>query len=172
MSTSNKLSRFNLPIQYASRTSSIMNRTNREAAVLLIGVCVFVLGGCSKGPSRYDVSGIATYNGKPIPRGAIVLNADHQSGNTGPQGRAEIHNGEISIKDGMGTSGGSQWIQIMGSDGNNYRDHEGTLHQGKSLFDMVQTKIELPKQDVTLDVRITSTKNPKEKSSVEIKVVE
>jgi len=43
----------------------------------------------------------------------------------------------------------------MASDGNTYRDHEGQLHQGKTLFPMVQQKIELPKDDVSLNICVS-----------------
>lgn len=139
-----------------------MNRSISKGMWALGSVAILFIVGCNKGPSRYDVSGTATFDGQPIPLGAIVLNADTQSGNSGPQGRVEIRDGKISTKRGMGTVGGAQWLQLMASDGHMYKDHEGTRQQGKVLFDMIHQKIELPPRDVVLNIRVASTQGNKQ----------
>ncbi len=81
------------------------------------------------------------------------MNANHQAGNKGPQGRTEIHNGKISVTGGMGTFGGSQWLQVSGFDGQAHQGEEMMMHMGKELFPMVQKQVELPLRDVMLDIK-------------------
>jgi hypothetical protein len=150
-----------------------MTSSRRAAAVSLGGLYLWAALGCDRGgPTRYDVSGTITFNGSPIPAGQIVLNADHQAGNKGPQGRAGIVNGQISIEDDMGTVAGPQWLQISGYDGQSYKDNEGLTRIGKELFPRAYKQVELPKRDMKLNIRVTPAKSAAEKPSVDVEILE
>lgn len=135
-----------------------MNRAFSGAALfVLLGVLsVVACCGCGpKGPARYTVSGTVTFEDQQVPVGTLIFNADHQAGNTGPQGRANILNGTITTQRGMGVVGGPHWLQITGFDGQAFQGEEGVIELGKPLFPMAHQQVELPKRDVTLAIRVT-----------------
>lgn len=82
---------------------------------LLLTACLL---GCSRndGPVRHHISGKVTYQGKPVPSGIIVFEPDHDAGNSGPQGSAEIEDGTFNTnsKTGRGIVGGPTIITIIG----------------------------------------------------------
>ena len=150
-----------------------MTCSRRAAAVSLGALYLCAALGCGRaGPTRYDVSGTIAYDGNPIPAGQIVLNADHQAGNKGPQGRAAIVNGQISIEGDMGTVAGPQWLQISGYDGQAYKDNEGLTRIGKELFPRAYKQVELPKRDMKLNIHVTPAKSATEKPTVDVEILE
>ncbi len=75
------------------------SRGRARAAVILLGGMAATAGvvGCGpKGPSRYDVEGMVTFDGKPVPSGTIRFEPDATKGNSGPVGYAAIIDGRYS----------------------------------------------------------------------------
>lgn len=132
----------------------------QRAAAMWIGVVLVVSGsialltGCSggaSGPQRYEVSGSAQFDGKPIPAGQIVFEPDSTKGNSGPQGFAEIHDGKYDTrKEGRGTIGGPHRVRINGYDGIS----QDEMHPAKTLFPEYQTTVDLPKENGTHDFNV------------------
>jgi len=77
------------------------------------------LWGCShpaEGPERHRITGHVTFDGKPVPFGSVIFDPDVSAGNSGPQGAANIVNGQFdtAARGGRGASGGSTLITVTG----------------------------------------------------------
>lgn len=101
-------------------------------------------GEAEDAPERYQISGTVTYDGQPIPKGIIKFTPDAGKGNTGPQGKARIVDGEYSTAEegGAGVVGGPYKITVQGYDGNADPDKE--LPLGEPLFKEHRIDKELP----------------------------
>ena len=92
-----------------------MMRVFGKAACALVLICgVAAWSGCTQEEKLYRVSGVVTYDGKPIAKGLIFF--DPQAG--GPQGFANILEGKYDTKQGKGVRGGAYNIRVNGFDGN------------------------------------------------------
>lgn len=116
-----------------------------------------VLLGCSgeSGPPRYRVSGAVTYEGKPVPIGAIQFTPDATQGNSGPPAFADIKDGKYDTAvSGKGFIGGPQIVAIDAYSGKNA--DADLLPNGEPLVQGYQKVFDLPKdQDATLDIELT-----------------
>ena len=122
----------------------------------LLPIAILGLAGCgSDGPPRYDLSGAATYQGKPIPGGRIMLQPDAKQGNQGPGSVADITDGRYRTRRGKGTVGGPHIVTVFGTDGT-----VPTEEDDKSLFPPYRTKVDLPKEDATLDFDVPAAVRP------------
>jgi len=93
--------------QYDIRRPSVLG------GLVLATVCLTIVGcGSDDGPKRYRLRGEVTYDGKPVPRGWIVLTPSK-----GPGASADIHNGKYETPDGFGCIGGRHTIEVVGFDG-------------------------------------------------------
>ena len=130
------------PTNPASRDVDCMIRIRVTATILALPLAA-VLAGCA-GERLYHVSGIVTYQGKPVPAGQIVFEPDASAGNKGPAAFAKIKDGhyDTSLGDSRGTVGGPHLVRIHGRDG----IPRGELLNGLPLFRDYQTKIDLPKK--------------------------
>lgn len=83
----------------------------RLAACLL---CVLSLTGCGRGSKLQNVTGKATFAGKPIAYGTIEFIPDIGRGTRGPAGTAEIINGDFSTlkPNGRGVVDGPHLVQL------------------------------------------------------------
>jgi hypothetical protein len=117
-------------------------------ATLFLSVCL--LAGCGGGSSitTYNVSGMVTFGGQPVPRGSIQFVPSGVEGKAGPAGTAEIVDGkyDTKLRGGRGTTGGPHTVIIFGFDGNPQPQNE--LPLGQPLFTEFKTTINLPKSDV------------------------
>jgi hypothetical protein len=110
---------------------------NLKSAILLLAL----VAGCGSGQRLYDVSGIATFDGKPIPAGIIYFDPDPTKGGAGAQGFANINDGKYTTAvNGGGIGGGPYIIRITGYDGKTA--NEAPL--GRPLFDEYVVKKDLP----------------------------
>jgi len=67
----------------------------RWIAALLVVVVSF--SGCGpRGPQRFQLEGTVTFDGKPVPSGAIRFEPDSTKGNTGPVGYTAIKDGRYT----------------------------------------------------------------------------
>jgi len=107
--------------------------------------------GCSKadGPDRYHVSGTVTFQGNPVPMGVIYFEPDHDAGNSGPQGFAEIIGGrfDTNSKTGRGIVSGPAVITITGQ-----KQHSTNAEQvGETLFEDYVIRQEFEPKNNTVD---------------------
>jgi hypothetical protein len=115
------------------------------AFALALGFVAF--HGCSRQEKLYRVSGVVTYNGKPIPKGLIFF--DPQT--DGPQGFANIVSGKYdTAQQGKGVRGGTYAIRVNGFDGKEANE----APFGQALFPEYTGTKELPKQNSTYDLDI------------------
>ncbi len=117
-----------------------------------------VLGCGDRGPVRYDLSGEATFDGRPIPAGLIFFDPDIARGNDGPAGFATIRNGHYDTRDhGKGMIGGPHRVRIHGFDGRPGAE----LPMGKMLFPEFALAVDFPKQSGTWDVNVPAHRGSK-----------
>lgn len=121
-----------------------------------IVVCLLAAG-CSKdGPKRFDHWGKITYRGQPIPKGVMNFDPDLGAKNDGPQGFAEIVNGEYDTRKRpmTGPGSGKYVIRIFAADG--VPGPEAPM--GKPLFtSQVELSEDLKAQDGELNLVIPET---------------
>lgn len=113
------------------------------AAVFVAAVAVGCSGG--DGPTRYRLSGEATFDGAPIPFGDVVFTPDGAKQNSGPQGFANIRDGkyDTSGTDGKGIAGGPTIVRVTGLSG----------PDGKLICEYEWT-VDLPRQDGTFKLEV------------------
>lgn len=123
-------------------------------AVLLVSLGPIGCGSAD-GPNRVRVSGKVTFQGKPVPVGAIYFDPDTSKGNEGPQGFAPIKDGQYDTsRDGTGVVGGPHRVRIAGFDGVASSDD---APQGRPLFPPYTTTVDLPKESVQKDFDIPAS---------------
>lgn len=110
----------------------------------------------------YNVSGLVTYEGKPIPRGHVQFRPDTSQGNSGPAGSATIIDGKYSTaQGGRGIVGGPHTVLISGYDGNSAKEPE-MMPMGSPLFRGYEATIDLPKETVEgIDFAVKKSSIPK-----------
>lgn len=117
--------------------------THRRLTLAGISAACALLAGCAEdGPPRYDVSGMVSFNGEPVPRGTIVFEPDTKKGNKGPQGFADIKDGHFNTADGgKGTVGGPHIARIAGFDGKPQNEQQ---YLGNPIFNEHLEEVDLP----------------------------
>jgi len=107
--------------------------------------------GCGGGgPTRYELSGKVTFEGKSIPHGRIVFEPDASKKNAGPQGFANIKDGQFDTSDGgQGHIGGAHLIRVEGFDA-----VPGAGAPPKPLFNAYQSSADLPQEKSTKDIDV------------------
>ena len=142
---------WNCKLQFA-----ICKLTHKSAICNLQSILLLALAaGCGSGQRLYDVSGMATYDGKPIPAGIIFFDPDPTKGRAGAQGFANINDGKYTTAvNGGGIEGGPYIIRITGYDGKTA--NEAPL--GRPLFDEYAVKKDLPAANSELSFEIPKKK--------------
>jgi len=130
------------------------NRIGRGIALAGLSLGLMILLGCGgkSGPTRYDLSGAATFQGKPIPYGTISFRPDTSRGNSGPGGFVQIREGQYETESGKGTVGGPHVLTISG-----FAQLPGATPGAEGapqLFSPYEMKIDLPKEDTTRDIEV------------------
>ena len=130
---------------------------DNKKIVMALGLILFVSClGCSdtNDTGRTALSGKVTFDGKPVPYGLIYFTPDTTRGNQGPQGHAEIIDGQYRTDDGdagVGTVTGPLVVQISGfSEG---RGDNGII-KGTPIFHRYKTQIELSEGVSTMDFEV------------------
>jgi len=127
-------------------------------------LCCLIFTGCGgqsdDGPTRYQLEGTVTYDGKPVPKGEISFRPDSEAGNKGPGGFANIEEGKFHVDADKGVMGGPYIFRISGFDGVPLpaTDVGEPILEGTPLFTNVEIKKDLPKEDSTLDFEIPPQK--------------
>ena len=111
------------------------------------------MAGCrDSGPDRYELSGRATFDGKPIPAGVITFEPEATTLNASTIGEAEIKDGRYSTFPEKGIVGGRHTVFIAGYNG---IPEPGSGPYGASLFTPVyKTSVELPAEPSIYDFDI------------------
>jgi hypothetical protein len=108
---------------------------------------VLVLPGCgqSSGPTRYDVQGRVTWNGKPVPSGMITFTA--LESNEFGDGFASIVDGAFDTRSGgRGHFGGQHKVVITGAVSIDLNDLDAGT---KKLFNPYETTVDFPNELTT-----------------------
>lgn len=121
----------------------------RRSAALILVLGLAALLGCGAGEEKlYEVSGVVTYDGKPIPKGLIFFDPHAD----GPQGFANILDGKYdTAQQGKGVRGGAYAVRVNGFDGKEANE----APFGQALFPEYTGSKELPKENSTYDLEIS-----------------
>lgn len=135
-----------------------MNPRLSQLWTLLVVLTILPIVGCGgdAAPARYDVSGMVTFDGQPVPKGTIQFRPDGTQGNSGPAGDADIVDGRYDTATvGNGTVGGPHEVVINGFDGK--ANPSAELPFGMPLFANYTTKADMPKTPGgSVDVEVPS----------------
>ncbi len=118
---------------------------------------LFVTIGCGGGdPSRCDLSGSVSFQGKPVPAGSITFEPDVSQGSHGPQGFSGISNGRYDTSEsGKPVPFGRVIVRVVGFDGSTAAaDSDGQFSPGRPLFPTYTTHLDVSKQSATFDFEI------------------
>lgn len=113
--------------------------------------------GCGGDGGGNHVSGKVTFKGQPVPAGKIYFTPDSAKGNSGPQGYADIKDGEYdtSASGGHGVGSGPMTVSIEGFDPSKSGAKEKGDVSGEEtilmLFPTYKTTADLPDDDSTKD---------------------
>jgi hypothetical protein len=121
-------------------------KATRNCLCLVVVLAAGALLGCGEaGPKSYRVSGTVKLDGQPIPFGEVIFTPDGKEHNSGPQGIAEIHDGQFDTRlvGGKGMAGGPTIIRVNGMSGPG----------GKTLCEY-EMKLELPRENATHDLDV------------------
>ncbi|UUO07751.1 hypothetical protein M4951_05430 [Blastopirellula sp. J2-11] len=125
-----------------------------------IATTILLAVGCAEKASvnQFDVSGVVTFDGKPVPHGSIIFQPDEAQGNAGPYGSAMIKDGKFDtrVDNGTATIGGPHLISIEAFDG--VEPNQDYAPYGRSIGDSYQEAFVLPQTDSTLNIELKDRK--------------
>jgi hypothetical protein len=128
----------------------------RIGFLFIVAIVSLAMTGCGEdGPTRYQLTGAVTFDGKPVPRGYIVFTPDTAAGNPGPGTQVEIVDGRFETGAKEGTIGGKHIASITGFDGQAYQDGPVTNPNGHLLFSDRIQPVDLPQADGQYDFSLT-----------------
>lgn len=125
---------------------------NRSVCTRTIPLFIACLAGCSGGDDleRYHISGIVTYQGKPVPVGNVAFEPE-KKGIGG--GFAPIKDGKYDTSvDGRAHLGGKHKISIVGFDG--VADPNDPDSPAVPMFHPYKTEVTLSTETGTMDFEI------------------
>ena len=126
----------------------------------LIVVVAGAFAGCSRsdGPARYDLKGVVTYDGKPVPVGFVTFIPNADKGNKGPGGGTDVKDGMFDTTAGKGMVGGPHKIQVVGFDGVSVVISGSRFEEGTPLFPRYEFEADLPSEAGTFDIEVPVAK--------------
>jgi hypothetical protein len=127
-------------------------RTLLPIALLLVAV------GCGPSNGRNVISGRVTYDGRPLAYGTITFDPDTAKGGRGPQGTAEIRDGQYTTAPDLGPVAGPHVVRVTGW---GTRPEEGML--GPPLVSEYALRTDVPQGRGSLDIDIPAPSAPKPK---------
>tara|TARA_R110002095_G_scaffold151355_1_gene130896 strand:- start:3500 stop:3943 length:444 start_codon:yes stop_codon:yes gene_type:complete len=128
-------------------------------AFVLLSVFLFqvLTSSCSRyddAVKRYTVSGLMTYDGKPVPAGLVFFEPDSRQGNSGPGGVAEILDGHYQTKPNKGIVGGPHIVRVIGY----MKPHLAKQPEPDLMFSEQRLLIDFPIEDnVSKDIDVHSS---------------
>lgn len=124
-----------------------MNKYSFSVIPTLLLVCAL---GCSGGKiPTYRFDGTVTYNGQPIPAGAVIMTPS--KGNKGPEVHLSVDDGKFdSVLPANGPVAGSHRIRIAGyHDFQTIQGPEGPESIGQEIFPTHEEDFDMPKKKTT-----------------------
>ena len=97
----------------------LLKRSLPCSTLAVLAIALLISPGCSRktdGPKRVTLSGLISYNAKPVRGGRIVFSPDDKKGNSGPGAIAFIREGEYETPPGHGVVSGPHIVDILGYD--------------------------------------------------------
>ncbi|UUO08155.1 hypothetical protein M4951_07500 [Blastopirellula sp. J2-11] len=125
-------------------------------AFLLLASSLIAICGCGAGdvgPGKYQVSGVITFQGQPLPEGEIIFAPDASAGNQGPACIAYVKDGKYSTQYGKGLVGGAYKIEVEGFQTKAELDVDGETIV-EPLFRTFVTTHEFPHENSTYDLEV------------------
>ena len=118
----------------------------------VVGLSLCVLGCDDKGPKRYPISGVVTFENEPVVDGLVLFTPDSSKGNTGPQSTAIVLNGKYATGKKYGILEGPYFASLTG-----YAEpHPGTESDPRRpLFTEVHFDFEMPAKAHVYDFNLT-----------------
>jgi hypothetical protein len=102
-------------------SNRVANHLCRQFAFVAWAWSAAAMCGCWRGggdgPTRYEVTGEVTLNGKPAPWGEIFFQPDAAQKNSGPGTTVRVEKGRFKTRDGKGVSVGPHVVNIIAYDG-------------------------------------------------------
>jgi hypothetical protein len=132
----------------------------RSRRVIVVVVLAGVVAGCGEsGPTRFRLSGTATFAGQPIPYGDVLFTPDGTKQNSGPQGIAQIRDGKYDTAgaDGKGFAGGPTVVRVTGLTG-----------PGGKVLCVYEYRVDLPRENGTHPIEVPEKGAAKQGSGSDI----
>ncbi|MFM8633504.1 MAG: hypothetical protein ACKOEX_01630 [Planctomycetia bacterium] len=123
-------------------------------AMALTAMLVLPIGCGQRRPVTFEVAGMVTIDGKPVPVGEIVFSPDPAKGHDGLQARATIRDGAYRTPPGEGHIGGPMVIVLRCYDGVPAFDSPQGLEMLKQPYTMSH---DLPREASTLDIAVPAS---------------
>lgn len=147
----------------SARAYAVITQYKRRISVtlfFLLSHCLCSCGGGGKSdPVRYAVSGVVTFNGKPVPAGEIVFEPDGSKGNQGPSATTLIRQGKYAFNSRDGVVGGPSIVRIVGLDGVPPNGPEAKMApHGMQMFVPYRTTLDLPKAASTQNIDVPTVR--------------
>jgi hypothetical protein len=124
---------------------------------VLILALLALLPACGSN-GRHSVSGTVTYDGKPMVYGTIAFDPDTSKGVSGPQGSAEIRDGQYRTRSEFAPIAGAHKVRITGW---NTSPEKGMV--GAPLVNNYIVEVEVPLGGGKLDFNIPDQQSTKSK---------
>lgn len=125
--------------------------------ITLAGLAVASAGCGGEERERFPLSGMVTYEGKPVAMGSIRFEAEASVGNFAPVTHAPIADGKYATKPDVSPTKGTYRVQIMGIDKARIKEGPpGTTPDMPALFPAYETKVEIPPPNGVFDVEVPS----------------
>ncbi|MEW4452425.1 hypothetical protein AB1L30_07035 [Bremerella sp. JC817] len=120
-------------------------------------------GGSSPSATAFHVSGTVQFDGQPLPAGKIYFTPDSSQGNQGPQGVAQIVDGQYDTSESrFGVVGGPYIVRIDGYDGvQPANDEDGLFPDGQVVFRDYEVKLTFPQENHVEDIQIPAAAGKK-----------
>ncbi len=129
-------------------------KTTRTVLASAVVLSLALIAACGPGgPTRYEISGKATFGGKPIPAGRIVFESQEGAAVKGVTGMAMIENGLYRSLPDRGPTGGPQIVRVYGYDGDRSLP-KIDFPQGRAIFQEYVTKTDLPEESSVVDFNV------------------
>lgn len=126
--------------EHPSAIGTLARKACMAAAML---ACMAGVVGCRRSlkPPRYDVRGVVTFQGQPVPSGSIVFEPDTSRGNSGPVSLMSIVEGRFDSRatSRPGPLAGPLVVRITG-----YPPPDPSVEVQPPLFAEYTTTVELP----------------------------
>jgi hypothetical protein len=121
-----------------------------------LAVVFFVSGGCGESLDRRRIQGTVTFEGKPVERGAVLLEPTQSVGTIAPTAYLLVENGSFDTGE-EGPIPGKYKVIVGGYDlAQQQVDSDGVTHTAQ-LFNDYTFEVEMPPPDNTLHIEVPAS---------------